>query len=306
VCVCVWGGRGGEGDCFGVCGGTLVYVKCLCMSVYVFVCAFVCVRVYQDSYDLRDMPSRRLIKELREVQRYLHKTPPPLYPHPFSVPLLPVYLMCPSCTTGTNARTSNFGSCSQFPVPMPSRTFIPSSSSRFFSTCRPVSVSSAPRNPCSLLGGQEPCACVRGDRPVPEKRRQPLCLDGLHHRYRPTHARPTTVVHTGMRCVLRCLGPPDTPFESGRFELRIQVPPTYPHTPPKVIPPECHHAALLLLTAGPDDNQTHRLRSSQNAATRTSIGRFALSPLPSFSWRLSHHYPPPPPPPPFYRRARFA
>lgn len=29
------------------------------------------------------------------------------------------------------------------------------------------------------------------------------------------------------------LGPPDTPYENGRFRLRLQVPKAYPHAPPK-------------------------------------------------------------------------
>ena len=37
-------------------------------------------------------------------------------------------------------------------------------------------------------------------------------------------------------------GPPDTPYAGGKFELRIQVPKTYPHTAPKVkfVTKVCH------------------------------------------------------------------
>uniref|UniRef100_A0A4W5JI51 Ubiquitin conjugating enzyme E2 K n=1 Tax=Hucho hucho TaxID=62062 RepID=A0A4W5JI51_9TELE len=40
-------------------------------------------------------------------------------------------------------------------------------------------------------------------------------------------------------------GPPDTPYEGGRFQLEIKIPETYPFNPPKA----------LLAAAEPDDPQ---------------------------------------------------
>ncbi len=54
-------------------------------------------------------------------------------------------------------------------------------------------------------------------------------------------------------------GPPDTPFENARFQLKITVPTSYPHSPPVVlfVTPICHpnvhfkvrrrHPSLMLL-----------------------------------------------------------
>uniref|UniRef100_A0A0A9WVQ2 Ubiquitin-conjugating enzyme E2 pex4 n=1 Tax=Lygus hesperus TaxID=30085 RepID=A0A0A9WVQ2_LYGHE len=37
-------------------------------------------------------------------------------------------------------------------------------------------------------------------------------------------------------------GPPDSPFQNARFQLNIQIPVQYPHTPPSVhfVTPICH------------------------------------------------------------------
>jgi hypothetical protein len=64
-------------------------------------------------------------------------------------------------------------------------------------------------------------------------------------------------------------GPPDSPFEGGRFTLRIQVPSTYPHSPPtvhfvtRVFHPNVHW------TKG--THASHRRPSAQSPPSRKAV-----------------------------------